>query len=247
MLSICAMITYLCILPASAHSGGTDSQGGHWDRSTGEYHYHHGYGPHDHYDMDGDGEDDCPYQFDSRVIGVTNTSDAYDKGYSAGKKAGIKEGYDSGYKEGEKAANIALEERIQQERKSASASAYTICLVVIFPVVVFFLIGRSSSKEQVLQGEICKLKNELKTLKENSNYHSIASNPPPVTASSSVRPYKAANSRQPFGANTVYISKGGKKYHCKYRCSNATTPVNIEDLPRGYTACRNCVPQNKIR
>ncbi|MCP4258683.1 MAG: YHYH domain-containing protein [Planctomycetes bacterium] len=25
-----------------AHSGGTDSRGGHYNRSTGEYHYHHG-------------------------------------------------------------------------------------------------------------------------------------------------------------------------------------------------------------
>lgn len=34
--------------PASAHSGGTDSQGGHWNHSTGEYHFHHGRGPHQH-------------------------------------------------------------------------------------------------------------------------------------------------------------------------------------------------------
>lgn len=31
-----------------AHSGGTDANGGHYNRSTGEYHYHHGYGPHQH-------------------------------------------------------------------------------------------------------------------------------------------------------------------------------------------------------
>lgn len=33
---------------ASAHSGRTDANGGHWDRSTGEYHYHHGYPAHQH-------------------------------------------------------------------------------------------------------------------------------------------------------------------------------------------------------
>lgn len=33
---------------AYAHSGRTDSSGGHYNRSTGEYHYHHGYGPHQH-------------------------------------------------------------------------------------------------------------------------------------------------------------------------------------------------------
>lgn len=33
---------------ALAHSGGTDSQGGHYNRSTGEYHYHHGEPAHQH-------------------------------------------------------------------------------------------------------------------------------------------------------------------------------------------------------
>lgn len=47
----------------SAHSGRTDSNGGHLDHSTGEYHYHHGYPEHDHYDIDSDGFIDCPYLF----------------------------------------------------------------------------------------------------------------------------------------------------------------------------------------
>lgn len=48
---------------ALLHGGKTDSNGGHYDRSAGEYHYHHGYSGHDHYDMDGDGDIDCPYTF----------------------------------------------------------------------------------------------------------------------------------------------------------------------------------------
>lgn len=52
-------IIFLCValffIPASAHSGGTDSSGGHYNYSTGEYHYHHGYPAHKH--VDGV----CPY------------------------------------------------------------------------------------------------------------------------------------------------------------------------------------------
>ena len=33
---------------SSAHSGGTDSNGGHYNSQTGEYHYHHGYPAHSH-------------------------------------------------------------------------------------------------------------------------------------------------------------------------------------------------------
>lgn len=58
----------LLISPAAlAHSGGTDANGGHYDRSTGEYHYHHGYPEHQHYDMNGDGVVDCPYNFDDQT------------------------------------------------------------------------------------------------------------------------------------------------------------------------------------
>ena len=32
----------------SAHSGGTDSKGGHHDRKNGGYHFHHGNPPHQH-------------------------------------------------------------------------------------------------------------------------------------------------------------------------------------------------------
>ena len=38
----------LSTIVASAHSGGTDSSGGHTNHSTGEYHYHHGYPAHQH-------------------------------------------------------------------------------------------------------------------------------------------------------------------------------------------------------
>lgn len=60
----CLLILVYCLpLFASAHSGRTDGDGGHYDRDTGEYHYHHGYPAHDHWDMDGDGDIDCPYEF----------------------------------------------------------------------------------------------------------------------------------------------------------------------------------------
>lgn len=47
---------------AYAHPGRTDSDGGHTNHSTGEYHYHHGYPEHQHTDTDGDGILDCPYR-----------------------------------------------------------------------------------------------------------------------------------------------------------------------------------------
>lgn len=66
------LLLVLCVTSASAHPGRTDSQGGHYDRSTGQYHWHHGMSAHQHYDMDGDGILDCPYTFKGTTAATTS-------------------------------------------------------------------------------------------------------------------------------------------------------------------------------
>lgn len=53
----------LCAVPvfAFAHGGSLDGNGGHYNRSTGEYHYHHGYPAHQH------PNGVCPYNFDDKT------------------------------------------------------------------------------------------------------------------------------------------------------------------------------------
>lgn len=75
---LAALILGNVVLSVSAHSGRTDSRGGHTNRSTGEYHYHHGYSAHDHYDMDGDGIKDCPYDFRDNKQDKSGKSTAID-------------------------------------------------------------------------------------------------------------------------------------------------------------------------
>nr|DAG86603.1 MAG TPA: hypothetical protein [Caudoviricetes sp.] len=57
------VLLFLVLLPtaAYAHPGDTDSSGGHYDSSTGEYHYHHGYPAHQHTNGQ------CPYDFDNQT------------------------------------------------------------------------------------------------------------------------------------------------------------------------------------
>ena len=43
-------VLFVFISVAYAHSGRTDSSGGHYNRQTGEYHYHHDYSAHNHED-----------------------------------------------------------------------------------------------------------------------------------------------------------------------------------------------------
>lgn len=68
------LLTLLVLfVPSGAHSGRTDSQGGHTDRSTGEYHFHHGYPAHQHENGV------CPYDFDE-----TTDIDEYTKRFLEG-------------------------------------------------------------------------------------------------------------------------------------------------------------------
>lgn len=69
----CAVL--LCSV-ALAHSGRTDSSGGHRDSSTGEYHYHHGYSAHQHTNGI------CPFDFDDQT-GASSGSSASSSSVSA--------------------------------------------------------------------------------------------------------------------------------------------------------------------
>ena len=67
-----AIIAITSLFPIYAHPGKTDSNGGHYDRSTGEYHYHHGYPAHQH------PGGKCPYNYDDKT-GANSGSSAGSK------------------------------------------------------------------------------------------------------------------------------------------------------------------------
>lgn len=75
-LFVCLMLLILPLNLALAHGGRTDSNGGHYDRSTGEYHYHHGYPAHDH------PGGVCPYDYDDQTDHSGGDNDLPSKSYS---------------------------------------------------------------------------------------------------------------------------------------------------------------------
>ena len=69
------------------HSGRTDANGGHYNRSTGEYHYHHGYPAHQHYNGV------CPYldqDKDDKRNSNKSESDYSSNNYSNNKSSNFK-------------------------------------------------------------------------------------------------------------------------------------------------------------
>ena len=63
---IAIVLMMMISISASAHSGGTDSKGGHYNHSTGEYHYHHGHPAHQHPDGV------CPYKSNNSSKSLTD-------------------------------------------------------------------------------------------------------------------------------------------------------------------------------
>lgn len=61
LLKVSAIALLIFVLPASAHGGETDANGGHFNSATGEYHYHHGFPAHQHEDGI------CAYAFDDQT------------------------------------------------------------------------------------------------------------------------------------------------------------------------------------
>ena len=71
-IALLILVPVLLCSAALSHSGRTDSKGGHWNRSTGEYHYHHGYGPHQHTNGI------CPYDYKDKTASSSSKSTTSD-------------------------------------------------------------------------------------------------------------------------------------------------------------------------
>ena len=124
-LTFCILLLFLCCQPANAHKGGTDSSGGHYDSSSGEYHYHHGYSAHSHYDMDGDGDIDCPYDFKD------NTQE--NTGYASNES--------SRYNETPTRENLPTTQQDSYTSKSEPESEENLVAPwIVFVIVCFFLV-----------------------------------------------------------------------------------------------------------
>ncbi|MDY4581640.1 MAG: Ada metal-binding domain-containing protein [Candidatus Faecousia sp.] len=183
------------------------------------------------------------------------SSSTYWAGYDVGERAG--------YKKAQSEMQSQMEASIESERKDASTTSFLLTLFLVAPFASFasaYFVGRLRDKtEKQLENQITSLSKELdhvkKELNEEKERNSVltvtpndaapVSLPPGVTLKASYIPVKGPLLRhRPYGDYTVYTTGGGKKYHCKYNCCCATTPIHFFQLPSSLEPCRNCVPRN---
>lgn len=150
----------LLILPSVisvvyAHPGKTDSNGGHVDHSTGEYHYHHGYSAHSHYDMDGDSVIDCPYDFYDLTDHSSGTSSSGANGPSEYKSQGNSYSYNYTPKESSKVSSSKV---VTKEVPYFPLWAKWTVIISVFVSVCLIFANHSKNKQ------ITALNNDSKML-----------------------------------------------------------------------------------
>lgn len=123
------ILCFLFSVTAFAHSGRTDADGGHYNRSTGEYHYHHGYPAHQHTDGV------CPYNFKDK----TNHSSSGSSGSSGKSSNSTQTTIDDSERKKENAERLAaLKEEKSEESLRAIFSAIYIILAIAFEFAFAF-------------------------------------------------------------------------------------------------------------
>ena len=240
---IAALIILLfCSLSSSAlaHSGKTDARGGHYNRSTGEYHYHHGYSAHDHWDMDDDGDLDCPYDFDD----ATNHS----RGESSGKV------YTSNI------SDNSSSDTKQTERNTVPSYAYWIIGILVFIIFVMYFVIQSKN-ETIDSNERSHRLKELDTKKGISALHkdltekfgadylyAISGAPSGDYVDEKSLPHSSTALTNKFSDEYTFYLGGPwnnsetKYHHSSCRYARSALPINIIQIKnsRRYRSCALC-------
>lgn len=264
-----ALVALIYVVPVLAHSGRTDSQGGHYDSETGEYHFHHGYPAHQHYDIDGDGKPDCPYEFDDKTGSRSGSSSG--SSAKAAKESGAKVTTTQAAAEGEDRAGIT----------SAIVGWCTAGVATLAAFVFLHKMGaaeqRGQKLQQELQAEIRALKQEntakqeeadkvkreldrqhreiLALKRENAAKQAEADRanreldrqqgriPRDIAFAPDGMPaYWRPNSERPYGSYTVYIRRDSGIYHLDPYCAGWTPEVGhlFDVLETPLRPCKRC-------
>lgn len=125
-------VLFICNFPVFSHPGKTDSSGGHYNRSTGEYHYHHGYPAHAHENGI------CPYEFDDNTDHTTK--DVSSSGITSGTSSASNEnGKKYTFTSSQTTSSIEKQESsLKQSKKTESKSGFW--FDIIFDLISFTIL-----------------------------------------------------------------------------------------------------------
>ena len=216
-------IIMLSLMPfsVSAHPGRTDSNDGHYNHSTGEYHYHHGYSEHQHYDMDGDGKPDCPFDFVEKTD--KNKENKTTRAEESDTTSIIQESV---------SYEPAYENALDKYGWIFSLLFLGYPLLAVFGCDAYEIIAdikywRKARKNNKLILE--RLKIPRRKIPRNV-----------VILEDGCASLGKPSENSPYGKYTVYVSNSGTTFHKNRWCIKSGIPMHIFEIPKQLTPCKRC-------
>ena len=246
-------------LSVKAHPGKTDGNGGHTNRSTGEYHYHHGYSAHDHYDMDGDGDVDCPYDFRDKT-GASSGDGSGRSNISSGKT----------YNSNTEQTTTKKVNTVEAEVDEVPTWIYWVIAILSGALIIMFLLIRSKCEELSAQKRrfkqeeteaearvrdgICALHNALVKKYGEDYLYRISNAPDGDYVDNDFLPHSANYSVNPcYDKYTFFLGSspynyGSKYHHSSCRYGRSIFEINAYNIRRynRYQSCSICSPSRKL-
>lgn len=266
-----AAAALITITTVYAHSGGTDSSGGHYDRSTGEYHYHHGHPAHQH------PNGICPYIHDKKAsqssgavnsgttssASSTDTSRSYN--YTSGRGTPSEQSHST---------NSGRVSNLLSETATPTPTSKTDTKGKIFEGIIIFVFLFGVPIVYLILLIVDCINSKIKELKEKRRRSKLPPyiKPEIIIKRSYIKPelvIQAAPKRwnniaigedrypydktAPFGCSsqfTVFTIKSGRRYH-RYYCSHLERSSYKSRhlywaLSNGYKPCLQCKPPSAV-
>ena len=176
----------------------------------------------------------------------------YDSAYEDWYEKRFSDGYDKGYGDGAKdanaAANAALSEKLAENTKVAVIGTVSVIVFVILPIGSAIIDSLPTPGNILRKSKIKHLEAENRKLRNSTVIQQLIPDldidiPDGIELTTICVPVKGiVLNYRPYGDYTVYTSAKGSKYHCRYRCGNATNPIHYFSVPGALEPCKNCVP-----
>lgn len=200
-IAIACVLSIFLVPCSSAHSGRTDSNGGHTDHSTGEYHYHHGFPAHQHTNGV------CPYSF-------------VDKTGSSSGSGGGKSSSSSGSSHASNSASSSSKTNILSDIIAILIYLGPLVTYIIYNVIKAIRGGIAKLTEaRIEKKNYFENKDKYTLLYGGKSAEELSSIPKDAEIGSDGLPKLRGvhGWGEPF---TFYRSSTGSVYHCNYACSN---------------------------
>ncbi len=230
------LVVLLLISNGYAHPGRTDANGGHYDRSTGEYHYHHGYPAHQH------PGGICPYNFDDKTGQNSSTGGSSSV---SGTSSSSKVSQNTNTIESNDEKEDKQDSRFQLSGIMVYAGIFGVYLLYRFIRLIYYILEnrrRKKQQKELQQIERAELLRQYRGKSKQEIAHSLGM-PSDVTIGDDGYPHRSEPATDTMDRYIVYVTQTGSAYHSRLSCCGYTAKkVNVVDVAQNYFPCSRCHP-----